>query len=157
MKSWLKTSSDLFDLIWFYCIAANYWYITLTIKKYHITIAYNDVINKLAGSRSLCSLDDFNEYSSYCKENNWHAKFVYTTHLSALTWLKWFKMCRNFFFPRVLKKKTGFWGLLSTWRPLFHFSWKKGFCALLHPLFKSSKWLVPVKISSMQCKLCINY
>ena len=29
--------------------------------KYHITIARNDVIGKLEGSRSPCSLDDFDE------------------------------------------------------------------------------------------------
>ena len=57
--------------------------------KYQITIARNDVIGKLGGSRSPCSLDGFNESCTavIVKKKNWHAKFLYATHLSAPTWL----------------------------------------------------------------------
>ena len=59
--------------------------------KYHVTLASNDVFGELAGSRSPCSLDDFNESCTavIVKKKNWHAKFLYTTHLvSAPTRLK---------------------------------------------------------------------
>ena len=72
------------------------------------------------------SLDDFNEPCTavIVKKKNWYAKFLYATHLNAPTWLKWFKIFKNLFLLEYLKKKV-FWGLLSTWRPLFTFLWKK--------------------------------
>ena len=80
------------------------------------------------------SLDDFNELCTavIVKKKNWHAKCLYATHLTAPTWLKWFNILKNLVLSVYLKKK-GFCGLLSTWRPLFIFLWKKGFlCAYLY-------------------------
>ena len=71
-------------------------------------------------------------YSSYCKVNNWHAKFLYATYLSAPTWLKWWTFLEIYFLPRVFKKK-GFGELLSTRRPLFTF-----LCAIFHTDFSKA-------------------
>ena len=68
-------------------------------------------------------------YSNYCKGNNWHAKFSTATHLIAPTWLKWFNIFRNLFLSESIFFFKGTSGLLSTWRLLFTFLWKKGFCA----------------------------
>ena len=59
--------------------------------SYHITLARNDVFSDLADSHSPCSLDDFNEACTVVIviKKNWHAKFLYATHLSAPTWLIW--------------------------------------------------------------------
>ena len=58
-----------------------------------MTLARNDVIGELAGSHSL---DVFNEPCTaiIVKKKNWHAKFLYATHLivGAPTWLKWFNI-----------------------------------------------------------------
>ena len=81
------------------------------------------------------SLDDFNEPCAavIVKKKNWHAKFLYATHLSVLTWLKWFKIFRNLFLSEYFLKK-GFWELLSAWCPLFTFLWKKSSCALSYTI-----------------------
>ena len=67
--------------------------------KYHITLACNNVIAKLGGSRFPYSLDDSNEPCTavIVKKKNWHAKFLYATHVSAPTWLKWFNIYYNLF------------------------------------------------------------
>ena len=80
-------------MIWFYFIADNYRYITLAIMKYHITLARNDVIGKLAGSRSLCSLDDFQEPYTAIIVKNWLLGSDDSTFFEI------------YFFPRVLKKR----------------------------------------------------
>ena len=74
--------------------------------KYHITLARNDVIGKLGGSRFPYSLDHFNEPCTavIVKKKNCHAKFLYATHLSAPTWLKWFNIFLNLFLSEYLKK-----------------------------------------------------
>ena len=75
--------------------------------KYHITLARNNVIGKLGGSHFPYSLDDFNEPCTavIVKKKNWHAKFLYATHLSAPTWLKWFNIFLNLFLSEYLKRR----------------------------------------------------
>ena len=86
-------------------------------------------------------------YSSCCEKKNWPAKFLYANHLSAPTWPKWFNIFWNLFLSEYLKKK-GFWGLLSTWRPLFTFLWKKGFLCVYY---------IPVRFISSVHTLCPTY
>ena len=87
--------------------------------KYHITLARNDVIGKLGGSRFPYSLDDFNEPCTAVIVK----KRTGTPSCSYLAQM--IQHLKKFIFVRVFKKK-GFWGLLSTWRPLFTF-----LCAIL--------------------------
>ena len=51
--------------------------------------------------------DEFNEPCTavIVKKKNWHAKFLYATHLSAPTWLKWFNIFKNLFLLEYLQKR----------------------------------------------------
>ena len=89
--------------------------------KYHITLARNDVIGKLGGSRFPYFLDDFNEPCTavIVKKRTGTPRFVrYSSKCSYFA-----QMVQNFLKFIVVRvfKKNGFWGLLSTWRPLFTF------------------------------------
>ena len=93
-----------------------------------VVIARSPSIGKLGGSRFPYFLDDFNEpCTAVVKKRTGTPVFVrYSSKCSYLAQM--IQHFLKFIFVRVFKRK-GFWGLLSTWRPLFV---KKGFlCAIL--------------------------
>ena len=89
--------------------------------KYPITLALNDVIDKLGGSRFPYSLDDFNEPCTLVIVKKELSRQVFVRYWSKCSYLaQMIQHFLKFIFIRVSEKK-GFLGLSSTWRPLFTF------------------------------------
>ena len=107
-----KETEDAFKRLSSYCIGAlNYRYITLAIMKYHIMLARNNGICELAGSRSPCFLDDFNEqWTAVIVKKKLARQFFIRYYISAPTWLQWFNTFINLSLSEIIKKKR-FWEL----------------------------------------------
>ena len=94
------------------------------------------------------SLDDLNEPCTAVIVKKELARQVSVCYSSKCSYLA--QMIRHFLkfiFVRVFKKQ-GFWGLLSTWRPLFTFLRKKGFCALVLTQSCNLLYLLKLKITA---------
>ena len=93
----------------------------LTIMKYHIKLARNDVIGELAGSRSSRSLDDFSEpfTAVIVKKRTGTPSFI--RYLSQCSYLAQIIQYFSNVCQRVFKKRD-FGALAST----FHLFVKKG-------------------------------
>ena len=92
--------------------------------NYHVTLARNNVYGELGGSRFLCSLDDFNKLCAAVIVKKKELALQVFEHCSYHQGSDLAQINQPFFkfiLVREYFNKTGFWGLLSTWRPLFTF------------------------------------
>ena len=126
----------------------------MTMMKYHIMLARNDVFSEWIYSHFPFSLNNFNETcTSVIVKKRSH---FWTRYWSQCWYLaQVIRHLKKIFFYREYSENWVL-GAFKYLANIFNRFVKKSFCARFYLFLKSTKWFVPVKKSSIHGILCIE-